>query len=75
MANSVDPKRLFSYLFIFVLAVLFAVQWGPGSKGCTAGKDTQGTADVAATVNGKEIPVKEFSQAYSNELNNFRAQG
>jgi peptidyl-prolyl cis-trans isomerase D len=75
MANSVDSKRLFSYVFIFVLAVLFAVQWGPGSKGCTAGKDDATTQDVAATVNGKEIPVREFSQAYSNELSNFRAQG
>ena len=75
MANSVDSKRLFSYVFIFVLAVLFALQWGPGSKGCTAGKNAKGAPDVAATVNGKEIPVKEFSQAYSNELANFRAQG
>src|SRR4051812_7507516 len=75
MANSVDSKRLFSYVFIFVLAVLFAVQWGPGSKGCTAGKNAQGTTDFAATVNDKEIPVKEFSQAYSNELANFRSQG
>ena len=75
MANSVDSKKLFSYVFIFVLALLFAVQWGPGSKGCTALNETTATADVAATVNGKEIPLKDFSQAYSNELANFRAQG
>jgi len=74
MANPVDSKRLFSYVFIFVLALLFAVQWGPGSKGCTAGTP-ETKSDIAATVNGKEIPTKEFSQAYSNELNNFRSQG
>lgn len=76
MANSVDSKKLFSYIFIFVLALLFGVQWGPGSKGCTAAKnEANGKSDVAATVNGKDIPLKDFSQAYSNELQNFRAQG
>lgn len=76
MANSVDSKKLFSYVFIFVLALLFGVQWGPGSKGCTAKSDGKdGQVDVAATVNGKDIPLKDFSQAYSSELQNFRAQG
>lgn len=76
MANSVDSKKLFSYVFIFVLALLFAVQWGPGSKGCGApGEADKAQTDVAATVNGKDIPLKDFSQAYSNELQNFRAQG
>ena len=75
MANSVDSKRLFSYVFIFVLAVLFAIQWGPGSKGCSADKNAKPDGDLAATVNGIGIPVKDFSQAYANELSNFRAQG
>ncbi len=74
MANSVDSKKLLTYIFIFVLAGIFVVAWGPGSKGCTMGKP-EAEADVAATVNGKDIPVREFSQAYSNELANFRAQG
>lgn len=75
MANSVDSNKLVTYIFIVVLAVVFTVAWGPGSKGCSMGKGDSTKGDVAATVNGKEIPVKEFSQAYSNELANFRAQG
>ena len=74
MANSVDSKKLFSYVFIFVLALLFAVQWGPGSKGCTALNDVKETADVAATVNGKEIPLRDFSRAYAGQLANYRSQ-
>ncbi len=74
MANPVDSKRLISYIFIFALAVLFALQWGPGSKGISrVGKETP--EDVAATVNGKEIPLKEFSRAYAGQLQNFRSQG
>ena len=73
-ANPVDSKRLFSYIFIFALAVLFALQWGPGSKGISrVGKETK--EDVAATVNGKDIPLKEFSRAYAGQLQNFRQQG
>jgi len=29
----------------------------------------------AATVNGKEVPLKEFSRAYLDQLNRYKAQG
>jgi peptidyl-prolyl cis-trans isomerase D len=74
MANSIDSKRLVSIIFIIALAGLFALQWGPGSKGISrTGKEAPD--DVAATVNGKEIPLREFSRAYAGQLANFRAQG
>ena len=72
MANSVESKKLFSYIFIFALAVLFALQWGPGSKGITRrGGGASEKPDVAATVNGKEIPMTEFSRAYAGQLQNW----
>ena len=37
MNESFDLKRFISYLFIAAIAVLFALQWGPGSVGCGKG--------------------------------------
>ncbi len=73
MSNSSETTRKYGSLaFIFALAVLFALQWGPGSQGC----DTRiQDAEVAATVNGKPIPIKEFAKAYSQQSDNFRRQG
>jgi len=34
MSNSEQNRKYGSYVFIAVLAVLFALQWGPGSQGC-----------------------------------------
>jgi len=33
MNESFDAKRFISYAFIAAIAVLFALQWGPGSVG------------------------------------------
>jgi peptidyl-prolyl cis-trans isomerase D len=75
MDNSFDARKFFTYLFIFALAVLFAVEWGPGARGCSGvGKDAT-KEDVAATVNGKDIPLKEFVRTYAYQMNQFRAQG
>ena len=55
-----DSKRLIYYVFIAAMAVLFALQWGPGSRGCNkAGKAEP--QEVAATVNGKDIPLKDYA--------------
>lgn len=75
MDNSFDTRRLTSVLFIGILAVLFALQWGPGAKGCGDSTPVVASEDVAATVNGKQIPLKEFIRTYSMQLQQFRSQG
>lgn len=74
MNEHLQPKRIFSYLFIVAIAVLFALQWGPGARGCDAPRTNQ-AADVAATVNGKEIPLKEFQRRYAAQLSQLRNGG
>lgn len=69
-------RRTGYYALIIALAVLFGLQWGPGSSGCDrfgALQDAKGEA--AVTVNGQTVPLKEFAQAYSNQAANFRQQG
>lgn len=73
MANSTENnRRVTSFIFIAALAVLFALQWGPGSQGC----DTRiQDAETAATVNGKPISLKDFARSYAQQSDNFRRQG
>ncbi|MDP1915927.1 MAG: SurA N-terminal domain-containing protein [Myxococcales bacterium] len=69
-------RRTGYYALIIALAVLFGLQWGPGSSGCDrmgALQDAKGEA--AVTVNGQTVPLKEFAQAYGNQAANFRQQG
>lgn len=75
MTSTFDKRRAGTYFFILALAVLFAVQWGPGSVGCDPTARTQAKTDVAATVNGKEIPLSDFAREYSNQMQRFRSQG
>lgn len=73
MSTSSDTTRKYgSLFFIAALAVLFALQWGPGSQGCDRRVDT---TENAATVNGKPIALKDFARAYSQQADNFRRQG
>jgi peptidyl-prolyl cis-trans isomerase D len=74
MKDSYDFRKLFSLLLIVAIAVVFAVQFGPGSRGCEAPL-TRSPETAAAVVNGKEIPITEFRLAYRNTLSAFRAQG
>ncbi len=73
MSNSSEQTRRYgSYIFIAALAVLFALQWGPGSQGC----DTRIVdEETMATVNGKPIPLKDFARSYAQQSDNFRRQG
>lgn len=73
MSNSTENnRRVGSFIFIAALAVLFALQWGPGSQGC----DTRiQDAESAATVNGRPIPLKDFARSYAQQSDNFRRQG
>ncbi|MBI3184776.1 MAG: SurA N-terminal domain-containing protein [Myxococcales bacterium] len=74
MNEHLQPKRILSYLFILAIAFLFAVQWGPGSRGCEAPLTRQ-SSETAATVNGKGIPMSDFRRAYGNQINYMRQQG
>lgn len=79
MNESFDAKRFLSYLFIAAIAVLFALQWGPGSVGCGkgGGRGAGGLLENenAATVNGKEVPLKDFSRAYAGQMQRYKSQG
>ncbi len=79
MNESFDAKRFISYLFIAAIAVLFALQWGPGSVGCGKGGGRGGGVTLeqesAATVNGKEVPLKSFSRVYVGQLQRYKSQG
>jgi peptidyl-prolyl cis-trans isomerase D len=74
MSEPSDNRKLGQYFFIFMLAALFAVQWSPAAKGC----DKVGQmpdAEAAATVNGQEIPLREFQRVYNAQLEGMRRQG
>ncbi len=74
MNSHLEPKRVISYLFILAIAVVFVLQFGPGSRGCDQPLTPQKSA-AAAVVNGKEIPVRDFVSAYNNQLQFYRIQG
>ena len=58
--EGLNPKKVFSLLFIAAIAVIFTLQWGPGSTGF--GQTGAGpVAGAAAVVNGVEIPLRTFS--------------
>jgi peptidyl-prolyl cis-trans isomerase D len=73
MSNSNQTRKFVSYFFITALALLFALEWGPGSRGCESGK--LGEQDQVATVNGKPIPLRDFAREYVQQSENFRKQG
>jgi peptidyl-prolyl cis-trans isomerase D len=75
MDNSFDLRRVGSYVFIAGLAVLFALQWGPGARGCGSARTQRAPETVAATVNGKALPIRNFLVEYSNQMNQYRQSG
>src|ERR1043165_4096570 len=73
LKEDLEPKRLGYYLIIVVIAFVFAVQWGPGSKGCESplNGSKPSTATNAAKVNGREISLRDYNQAYGNEFRRY----
>jgi len=69
-----NPKQLVSIFFIVAIAVVFALNFGPGSQGCGV-RPVEDSTTVAATVNGKDISVLEFNQRYNQQLNMYRQAG
>ncbi len=75
MSDSFNLRRVGSYVFIGALALLFALEWGPGARGCNrTGQPEDVTVTPAATVNGKEIPMIQFNRAFSQRMQMFRGQ-
>ncbi len=56
------------YLIFGAIIVVFAVNFGPGSSGCSGGM----ASEYAAKVNDDVIPRQEFSQLYSRQLDSMR---
>jgi peptidyl-prolyl cis-trans isomerase D len=75
-AATSDWRRTGYYVLIIALAVLFGLQWGPGSSGCERfGKLEDPKGEPVATVNGQTIPLKDFVGQYQAQAQQFRAQG
>jgi peptidyl-prolyl cis-trans isomerase D len=74
MSSGFDARRFFSYFFILAIALVFVLQFGPGSRGCNAPL-TPSVRDAAAKVNGKEIPLVDFRRAYATQLEALRQRG
>ena len=75
MKDVLEPRKIVSLLFIIAIAVVFTVQFGPGSNGFSAVGAGGGQPTAAARVNGKEIPVNQFRREYANQLQYLRNQG
>ena len=67
MTSGFDARKFFSYLFIFAIALVFILQFGPGSRGCNSPL-TPSVKDAAARVNGQEISLTDFQRAYPLNL-------
>lgn len=61
-------QSVFIYVIFGLLILVFAVNFGPGSTGCspTAGND------FAARVNGETIPREEWARHYERQVETYR---
>jgi peptidyl-prolyl cis-trans isomerase D len=74
--EELNLRKVVSLVFIVGIAVVFTLQFGPGSTGFSGGNNPQAAAPgAAAMVNGKEIPLRDFNRAYSIQIANLRNQG
>lgn len=64
-----------SLAFIILIGVVFALQFGPGSRGCDARVREEAATSAAAVINGREITGRDFARAYANRVDQFRGQG
>jgi peptidyl-prolyl cis-trans isomerase D len=74
--EGLNLRKVVSLVFIVGIAVVFTLQFGPGSTGFSGSNPQQVAApSAAAVVNGKEIPLRDFNRAYQLQINNLRNQG
>ena len=75
MKDALEPRKIAVYLFIIAIAVVFTLQFGPGSSGFGRAAPANAAPTTAAVVNGREIPIMEFRREYVNQLQYLRSQG
>lgn len=71
--DALNARRIFSLLVIVVIGFIFAVQWGPASRGCDSSVG-QRTDFAIAKVNGTEVPVQDFRRIYRARMDSARMQ-
>ncbi|WP_093517700.1 peptidylprolyl isomerase [Stigmatella erecta] len=72
--DGMNARKVLSLVGIIAIAVVFALQFGPGSSGFGAATGPA-LPSAAAVVNGKEIPLRDFSRFYAGQLNSLRNRG
>jgi peptidyl-prolyl cis-trans isomerase D len=72
MEEGLNLRKIVSLVFIIGIAVVFTLNFGPGSFS----KSSMGPAqpNTVATVNGREIPLRDFIRSYNNQINNLRSR-
>lgn len=73
--EGLNLKKVVSLLFIIGIAVVFTLQFGPGSTGFGQAGPAPLATGAAATVNGKEIPLRAFSMEWGQQMDFFRSRG
>lgn len=73
--EGLNPRKVVSLAFIIGIAVVFTLNFGPGSFSKSSGFHSSQSSNAAATVNGKEIPLRDFQRAYAMQINNLRNRG
>ncbi len=73
--EGLNPRKVVSLVFIIGIAVVFTLNFGPGSFSKSSGFRSSRASNAVAVVNGKEIPLKEFHRAYSSQIENLRNRG
>ncbi len=61
-------QSIFIYIVFGLLILVFGVNFGPGSTGCSP----RGTGDYAARVNGEAISREEWSQHYTRQVDMYK---
>jgi peptidyl-prolyl cis-trans isomerase D len=71
--EGLNPRKVVSLVVIVGIAIVFALNFGPGSfSKATVG---QAQPNTVAVVNGREIPLRDFIRSYNNQINNLRSRG
>jgi peptidyl-prolyl cis-trans isomerase D len=66
-SNTSVQKTLGSSLIIAAIATIFVLQFGPGAGNACEAPTLKGPADVAATVNGRNITAQELKEAIAQQ--------
>lgn len=67
-----NSKSALIYVFFGIIIIVFVFSFGPGSSGCQPGSFSG--SQVAATVNGRDIPASDFQQTYSRIYNEYQSR-